>query len=48
MKDRKNVWIIAFAILVVIFGCWLFFSQKVKTAVQEEGVEVIDDLTIGD
>ena len=40
MKDRKNVWIIAFAILVVIFGCWLFL--------QEEGVEVIDDLTIGD
>lgn len=46
MKESRNVWIIVFALLVVIFGCWLFFSHQVKTAVESEGVEVLDDLTI--
>jgi len=46
MKDRKNVWIIIFVLLIVIFGCWLLFSQDVRKMVQKEGVEVIDDMTI--
>lgn len=48
MKEKRNVWIIVFILFIVIFACWLFFNHQVKTAVEQEGVEVLDDMTISE
>lgn len=46
MNTKRSVWIIIFILLIVLFGCWLFLSNRIRTAVGEEGVEIINDLSL--
>ena len=47
MKDKSRIWtIIAAIVAILLLGYWIFFTQKVDNAVQQQSEEVIEDLEI--
>ncbi|WP_455673627.1 CcoQ/FixQ family Cbb3-type cytochrome c oxidase assembly chaperone [Phocaeicola sp.] len=45
--SKGKLWgIILFILIVLGFGIWLYTSPNVKQDVNQEGVEVLDDMTV--
>lgn len=41
---NKKVWIIGIAILLVVIVTWIYFNRRIEEAIDEQGVEIMEDL----
>lgn len=47
MKEKKNVWlIIGIIAAILLLSYWLVFSPNAEKRIDQQGKEVINDLTI--
>lgn len=47
MKDKSRIWtVVAIIVAILLLGYWIFFTERVDNAVDQQGEEVIEDLMI--